>query len=1076
MSGLKVYKASAGSGKTYTLALEYIRELLISPARNAHRHVLAVTFTKDATGEMKDRILAELYGLASGSRDAAGFLNSVQKALSDAGKPMETSDIQQRAQRALQEILHDYSRLHITTIDSFFQKVLRNLARELGKGSKFNLEMNSGKVLSDAVYSMIENANENPQLLNWLTTYIEGRLNDGGNWRIEQEILNFSKCIFDEYFQEHEQKLKKQLDENPKIFEQLWNQHSRTQKEAKDFFKKAYAEVTVLMETGNLQLADFSRKGVVINFFRRLSEGDFANANPHAQTVADCRTDPGKWASGKNPRAVEISGLAAEKLMPLLNACIETFIQYNTSRMITNNIYQLGLIWDITNEISRQNTENNRFMLADTALFLNQMIDDSDAPFIYEKIGAEIRHVMIDEFQDTSRIQWRNFKSLLSDILANNYFSMIVGDVKQSIYRWRNGDWRILGGIRKELQADVQSLSFNYRSEPDIISFNNELFSKASSLLNELFYTLFDRTSESPFPSAYATDDVTQKTHKKEIAGYVSIDFIPFKTDDGKYGELVLEKLLEQLLQLHAAGIPAEDICILTRTNKHIINIAAWLSMKKETCPALEEAHYLNIVSNEAFQLNSSPAVRIIIEALRVLSDPENPVCKAQLQVFLDKYVQQTGSNLSRLLEGKELLPLLAQEQEQLVRMPLFELTGHLFRILNVEKIAGQSNYMFAFYDAIQHYLKDYPADIQAFLKYWDEELQIKSVPSGTGISGIRAMTIHKSKGLQFHTVLVPYCDWSLYPEKNPVIWCSPKTGLYHLELLPVKYSENMYETVFLKEYEEETIQSWMDNLNLLYVAFTRAERNLIIAGKYKKDLSATGNIKTVSNLMQYCVAELNGVYDESGNHFERGVLDKGLPKAQALFDNLLKVAPEPLDIHFISEAFNPEKSIFKQSNKSREFIAGHEFPVSENEYILRGNIMHALFSRIKTTDDIPYAVDQLSLEGIIPREEKEAYMETVFQAIKKAQAEEWFSDKYRIYNECSILTEENGAVTTKRPDRVLMNGTQTIIIDYKFGEPQASHHKQMEQYRQLILQMGYHNPEVYLWYVNKNIITKISG
>ncbi|MDR2627458.1 MAG: UvrD-helicase domain-containing protein [Dysgonamonadaceae bacterium] len=1067
-SGLKVYKASAGSGKTYTLALEYIKEILLNPAPNAHRHVLAVTFTKDATGEMKDRILAELYGLAAGCEDSAGFLASIRKALADAGKPMEPAGVQRQAQRALHDILHDYSRLHITTIDSFFQKVLRNLARELGKGSKFNLEMNSYKVLADAVYSMIENANENPQLLNWLTTYIEGKLNDGGNWRIEREVLNFSKCIFNEYFQEHEQKLRQQLDENPMVFEQLRSQHSRTQKEAKDFFKKTFAEITALMENRHLQLNDFSRKGVVINFFRKLSEGDSANVDPHGQTIADCRIHPDKWASSKNPRAAEISDLAAERLMPLLNTSIETLIRYNTSRMITDNIYQLGLIRDITGEINRQNTENNRFMLADTALFLHRMIDDSDAPFIYEKIGAEIRHVMIDEFQDTSRIQWRNFKSLLSDILANNYFSMIVGDVKQSIYRWRNGDWRILGGIRHELRADVQSLSFNYRSEPHIISFNNALFAKSSSLLNDLFYTLFDSSSESPFPSAYDPVDVAQKTHKKDAAGYVSIDFIPVKTDSGKYSELVLKKLSEQLLQLHAAGVAAEDICILTRTNQHIVDIAAYLSTQKENHPALAGAHYLNIVSNEAFRLNSSPAVRIIIEALRVLSDPENPVCKVQLQVFFNKYVRQTESKLSRLLEKQELLPLLAQKQEELVRMPLFELTGHLFRILEVEKIAGQSNYMFSFYDAIQHYLKDYPADIPAFLRYWDDDLQFKSVPSGTGISGVRAMTVHKSKGLQFHTVIVPFCDWSLNPEKNPIIWCTPKDGLYDVELLPVKYSENMYDTVFLKEYEEETVQSWMDNLNLLYVAFTRAERNLLITGKYKKDLAAPGNIKNVSNLMQYCINELNGVYDDANLRFEYGALDGGLPRAQTLSDNLLKTTPESFDIRFLSKAFNPEKSIFKQSNKSREFIAGDESASAESAYILKGNIMHALFSQIKTMDDIPHAVDRLSDEGLIPREEKGSYRETVFRAIKNAKVEDWFSEKYRVYNECSILTEENGTITTKRPDRVLMNDTQTIIIDYKFGEPHASHHKQIEQYRQLMQQMGYPHPEAFLWYVGQ--------
>ncbi len=1067
MSGIKVYKASAGSGKTYTLALEYIRELLIKKYPNAHRNILAVTFTKDATGEMKDRILAELYGLAFNCEDSKGFLHSLQDALKDCGKPMKEEDIQSKAFKILQEILHDYSRLHITTIDSFFQQVLRNLARELGKGSRFNLEMNSTKVLSEAVSSMIENANENPQLLEWLTTYIEEKLDEGSNWRIEKEILNFSKCIFNEYFQEHEHILKKQLDSNPKIFEELWNRHSRIQKESKEFFKKAYATVSAKMSESELELSDFNRNGVVINLFKKLSDEDFSTANPNSKTVQDCIPDPTKWASSKTKRAFEVADLAETQFMPLLHSCLETLQDYNTSRMITNNIYQLGLIWDITNEISRQNTENNRFMLADTALFLNQMIDHSDTSFIYEKISAEIRHVMIDEFQDTSRIQWQNFKSLLSGIISEDAFSMIVGDVKQSIYRWRNGDWRILGNIDQELHVNPLSLSFNYRSEQNIISFNNELFANTAKLLDEKYHSIFGATSVSPFRNAYSPENVTQKTPKKEENGYVSIRFVADKTENGKYNDLVLEEILQQLQQLYAAGISAENICILTRTNKSITAIAEYFSIQKKLHPELAEKHYLNIVSNEAFQLNSSSSVRIIIEALKVLSDPENPVHKAQLQIFSDKFVRNIHTGLHLLLEKQTEIPDILKNHKQLTGMPLFELIGHLFRLFELEKIEGQSGYMYAFYDAVSNYLKDYPADIHTFLKYWTDELQFKTVPSSTGIEGIRAMTIHKSKGLQFHTVLIPYCDWDLYPEKNPVVWCGPKNGLYDLELLPVKYTHKMFDTVFLNEYEQETGQSWMDNLNLLYVAFTRAERNLLITGKYKKKLADTEDIKNVSDLLQFSVSGLDGNWDEENLYFEKGVLFKEIISGSKESDNLLKNTPSSIDVSFVSKAFNPEKSIFRQSNKSREFTKGEEF--SGNEYIIHGNIMHALFSGIQTLTDIPSAVDRLCFHGLIRPEEKTHYEEEIIQAINEAGVEDWFSEKYKIYNECAILVEENGSVTTKRPDRILTNTFQTIIIDYKFGEPHPSHQKQMQQYIQLMQQMEHSNIQAFLWYVKKN-------
>lgn len=1075
MPGLKVYKASAGSGKTYTLALEYVKELLLKPVHHGHRQILAVTFTKDATGEMKDRILAELYGLAFACEDSASFLQSVKEALTKEERPLSDKEIQQKSLRILQEILHDYSRLHITTIDSFFQKVLRNLARELGKGSKFNLEMNTTKVLSEAVAAMIENANENAQLLDWLTAYMEDKLDKGENWRIESSVLGFSHCIFNEYFQEHETALKQQLDSDPGIFRKLWEEHDKKQRIALDFFKKAHTEVNKVLDSNGLSPADFSRKGTVLTFIRKLAEGDVAGANPNSATVQDCLTEASKWPSSKNKRAVEIENLAHLNLMPLLHQCIDTLRLFNTSRMITNNLYQLGLIWDITNEISKQNEENNRFMLADTALFLNKMIDDSDASFVYEKIGGEISHVMIDEFQDTSRIQWKNLRSLLSNILSEGNFSMIVGDVKQSIYRWRNGDWSILNGIEQELHVEPLTLDHNYRSEKNIIGFNNKLFTYASSLMNEKFYRIFSEKSVSPFPSVYRPEDVEQKSTKKETAGYVSVDFIPDKTDEGKYSELVLEHILTQLQTLHQTGLTADKVCILTRTNRSIIQIAAYLAEKKGEYPELAAANLLNIVSNEAFQLGSSPAIRIIIEALHVLVNPEDAVHKAQLQIFTDKFVQRSDSNLTRILEGENASSQLLREHAILHRMPLFELTGYLFRLFELHKIEGQSSYLFAFYDALSNYLRDYPADIQAFLTYWEEELQNKTIPSGAGIQGVRAMTIHKSKGLQFDTVLVPYCDWDLYPDKSPVVWCPPKAGLYDLELMPVKYSQKMYETVFLPEYEKETGQSWIDNLNLLYVAFTRAERNLLVIAKQKKKLASLDDVRTVSDLLQYAVVELEGRFEEESLHFENGQLSLSLKKKQATSDNVLKAKPEIFRTSFASEAFHSGKSIFKQSNKSQAFIhSDDEGLISRNEYIKEGNVMHALYSLIQTEEDIESAVSQLVETGIIPEEMTEEYIQGIQHSIGKSRVNDWFSGRHRVYNECAILVEENGTITHKQPDRVLMNEEETLIIDYKFGEPKNSHKKQVKQYMQLMQQMNYPGIKGFIWYVKKDLCVEV--
>jgi ATP-dependent exoDNAse (exonuclease V) beta subunit len=763
-----------------------------------------------------------------------------------------------------------------------------------------------------------------------------------------------------------------------------------------------------------------------------------------------------------------------------------------TSQMITGNLHQLGLIWDITKEIAGQNAENNRFMLSDTAMFLNEMIDDSDAPFIYEKIGSDIQHVMIDEFQDTSRLQWKNFKALLSNIIANDSFSLIVGDVKQSIYRWRNGDWRILNQIGNELHATVKSLEYNFRSEKVIIDFNNRFFTCAAGLLDQLYKIRLNDHSPSPFLSTYDEKDVQQKTHKKTDAGYVSVDFVADKQEGMAYPEQMQEAVFLQLKKLYEAGIPAGDICILTRKNKEIITLADYLSSRKNEFPEMAQNNYLNIVSDEAFQLKSSLAVKIIIEALKTIAQPDNPVHQAQLQYLLTEVGAGYRVHGARYADAEALpvhrAPFTVHPDAQRRCMPLFELTGHLYRLHHLEEIDGQSAYLFAFYDSVTKYLNEKPAGLPEFLQYWEDELKYKTIPAGAGVTGLRAMTIHKSKGLQFSTVIIPYCDWNIQPKTNDIVWCSPKQDLYDLALLPVNYTNVMQETVFAPEYEEETAQSWMDNLNILYVGFTRAERNLILLGKYKKTLDVIDRISTVSDLLQLSVTELNGRWDAVNLHFETG--NFGMQGTRCTVhgkesDNPLKQIPPPVEATFVSKAFQADKSIFKQSNQSREFVSAtpptlHPAPFTVNreprtEYVAYGNIMHNLFEQITRPDTIEKAIDNLIIQGVIHPDEKADYGKKIRSMIRESQVEHWFSGEYKSYQEHSILTEEDGEVVSKRPDRVLISDKETIIIDYKFGKAHPSHKKQVQQYMKLLDNMKYPNIKGYLWYVEERKVEKVN-
>jgi ATP-dependent exoDNAse (exonuclease V) beta subunit len=552
---------------------------------------------------------------------------------------------------------------------------------------------------------------------------------------------------------------------------------------------------------------------------------------------------------------------------------------------------------------------------------------------------------------------------------------------------------------------------------------------------------------------AYREEQVDQKTPDKTDGGYVSVDFLQDEEDE-KYKEVVLATLLNKIQLLQSAGIRPRDICILARNNNQIRWIADQFSIRKANHPELASSYYLNIISNEAFKLNSSISIKIIIEALKTRAYPDDPVYKANLE-----YLLTHPPSMSEKETGDEVMPLL-------------ELISYLYRLYGLEKIEGQSAYLFFFFDAVTNYLKDLSADIHSFLTFWEDELSQKTIPAGEGIEGIRAMTIHKAKGLQFHTVLIPFCNWELNPKKNPIVWCGRKDGVYELELLPVSYSEKMKNTVFSEEYRQETSLSWLDNLNLLYVAFTRAEQNLIIFGKTKKGLSSQENVKSVSDLLQWIIPKLSNNLSGETGHYETGVLTNR-SKAQEETENLLKQTPQQMYVDFVSGGFLEGKPAFKQSNQSREFIRSDS--TAREKYITHGNLMHAIFSAINTAKDIGKAVERYVSEGFLLPDEGVDYKEQILSYIQHPQVKDWFSGKYTVYPEFSIILKEKDTITTKRPDRVLSSADSTLVIDYKFGEPQLSHEKQMQEYLNLLKSMNYPNIKGYIWYVEKGEIINTS-
>lgn len=1071
---LLVYKASAGSGKTFTLAVEYIKHLILNP--RAYRQILAVTFTNKATAEMKERILQQLYGIWVSDPASEPYLNRIREDLQ--WKNLSEDDIRLAAGTALQYMLHDYSRFRVETIDSFFQSVMRNLARELELSPNLNIELNNTEVLSDAVDSLIEKLTPSSPVLAWLLDYINERIADDKRWNVSNEIKRFGWNIFDESYIEQGEGLRQQL-KAPNTIKLYRNELREMETEALEQMKGFYDQFIGELEAYALTPEDLKggARGIG-SYFRKLRDGRLSDKDTVNATLKNSLDDAKNWATKTSAQKNEIIRLAETSLLPLLQDA-ETFRPrnnkiVNSCRLSLQHLNKLQLLAHIDEEVRELNREHNRFLLSDTNALLHNLVRDGDSSFVFEKIGANIRNVMIDEFQDTSRMQWDNFKILLLEGLSQGADSLIVGDVKQSIYRWRNGDWGILNALGTKdasfpFPVRVETLKTNRRSETNVIRFNNNLFTAAVEYLNMLHLKELQEDCH-PLQRAYA--DVAQESPRTEAKGYIKATFLE-PDEEHDYTELTILSLGEEVQRLLEAGVKLNDITILVRKNKNIPPIADYF----------DKTLHLSVVSDEAFRLDASQAICMLIDALRYLSNPEDKVACASLMMNYESGIKKQGGDWDSLLTAKpeEALPeAFVTGMETLRLMPLYELLEELFSLFEMKRIEEQDAYLFSFFDAVTEYLQNNSSDLDAFIRYWNETLCNKTIPSGE-MDGIRILSIHKSKGLEFHTVLIPFCDWKLENEtNNQLIWCSPTEAPFStLDIVPVNYSSTMAESVYRQNYLDERLQLWVDNLNLLYVAFTRAGKNLIFW--CKKGQKGTMSELLANALPQVAAREGDENWDEE-EPYESGELcpskytetDGHLPEARKVSANRLAQKPDKLPVHMESMRHDIE---FRQSNRSANFIQGVNEEESDNRFINRGRLLHTLFSAIETEEDIDNAIDQLVFEGIIGKPEtEESIRELTHHAFSLPQVQDWYSGNWHLFNECDIIWQERGELHTRRPDRVMMRGNEIVVIDFKFGKQNKKYNKQVQGYMQLLTRMGYlkENIKGYLWYVEEDLIEKV--
>lgn len=1068
---LLVYKASAGSGKTFTLAVQYIRQLIEDPY--SYRRILAVTFTNKATTEMKERILSQLYGIATSLKSSDGYLKEIMKTSNKS-----VDEIRKAADTALKNIIHDYSRFRIETIDSFFQSVMRNLARELELGANMTIELNNGDVLSDAVDSMIEKLDRMSPTLYWLLEYIEERIADDKRWNVSSEIKGFGRNIFDEAYIEKGVALREKL-KDTKFIPQYRKKLQEKRESILDTMKGFNEHFQEILNANRLNPTDLKNGARGIgSYFNKIASGKLSN-DVRNSTVEKCLEGAENWTTKTSPHKDTIISLANQVLIQVLNDAESTRMSsnkvLNSCDMSLRYLNNLQLLMRIDSEVREQNLNHNRFLLSDTNALLHSIIREGDASFVYEKIGTTIDTVMIDEFQDTSRMQWENFHLLLEESLAQKEGSMIVGDIKQSIYRWRNGDWKILAGLDKDrsFRLNSKTLDTNWRSEANIIAFNNDIFTSACKVLNER-YKADEGEDCTQLLDAYS--DVRQKTSKNTKEGYIKLSFLK-NSEEHPYTDTTMELLAEEVDSLVKKGVRVNDIAILVRKNKSIPAIADYFDKNTP----------YRVVSDEAFRLDASLAVCMLIDGLRYISEPTDRIACARLAVAYQKEILKKDVDYNTVLLNsvEDYLPaefrLMLPEMSL---MPLYELLEKLFVIFRMDMIEEQDAYLCAFYDAVTEYMQNNSSELTSFLTYWNDTLYAKTIPSGE-ISGIRILSIHKSKGLEYHTVLLPFCDWKMENETfNHMLWCrineadADKEPFCELDLTPVNYSSAMAESYFSDSYREERLQLWVDNLNLLYVAFTRACKNLIVWCKdeqkdtvsklLRESIDCMKEIKMTCNMPELDEEdEENKEENDEPIVYEYGEICISGEKKKSDSTNRLVAIPDAVNVKI--ESLETEID-FKQSNRSADFIRGDE-DEEENlrsQYIRQGQLLHTLFASIDTKEDLTAAIERLLFEGVIESAEKaQEIYEIAEKALNLDEVKDWYSGEWTLYNECSIIyNDEQGKMQTRRPDRVMMKGKEVIVVDFKFGKKKPEYSTQVREYMSLLSEMGYTDIKGYIWYV----------
>ena len=1090
-----IYRSSAGSGKTYTLAREYI--LLALQFSGYFRHILAVTFTNKATAEMKARIIKNLDELRDG--EGKGLRAEIRDALG-----ITDQQLSKKAADSLTAILHDYSHFNVSTIDKFFQRVLRAFAREVGIQGGVTLELDQEKVLDEIIDRMLLEVGDNPQLTDWLTEFAEDKLKQGKSWDIRKDIHSLGRELFKERFKVVAPMLAEVAKDDNRVQLCMKGMQELTAV----FDNKVLGFITKFDKVlGDHQLTASDFKGGnngSAGLFAKFAKKDYDISGPR-RAAAD---NLDAWITKTCAIRPQLEAALEGGILLAYNGMIDyhdrNIMAYNSATQVMRYLYTVGIISDLSRNLGDYRDEEEVMLISDAPDFLNRIIGDNETPYVYEKAGTFYRHYLIDEFQDTSGFQWRNFRPLVENSLAQGYKNLVVGDVKQSIYRWRGGDSQLLldqvATDIGEVYTQAEQLQNNWRSYANIINFNNQLFDRAPNFLADM---LMEDASSIP-------DDVMKVRVEKElerfrlsyheaaqgqgnenkIGGLIKLQWFESDNPDdeeeteeetGSWDEKAIQEAIATIEDLQPK-YALRDICILVRRAEEGRKMAKALLEKKET--AIGKKRY-DVISPDSLYLGASPVVRLLLSAFSHLYNPKNNLALAQLVYEYHHFLTKKAvpglselfiwaGNKDKQAEFEQLLPADFIEQlPALLKVPLLELTERLIGLFGLTAYHREFPYLQGFQDALLEYSKNNRGDVGSFLQWWADTGARRSVQVPEEQDAIRIMTIHKAKGLEFKAVLLPFCSWDFDHKLEEVLWCeAPAVPPFdRLPYYPVRYSSRLTATYFAEAYYQEKMQIYLDNINLLYVALTRPEEALYIYAPLPKFNKKDGSygIKKVSDLLyQLFLDETTEEFsitpapqiDAASYSVQIGELPPFGKKDLAKPEEIVGLK------NYLSTNWRHRLSIRLQGGTLDENVREKSLISTQ-----RGTVYHRLLSHIRHQHEILRVLtDLLPLEPM-EKDEQNAVKERLEMLFELPEMKDWYGGDWEVRTESPVLPMSGDI---RRFDRVLLKANEAVLIEFKTGLPSKNHIRQAREYMSLLSGMGYAKVSGYLVYIDELKINQV--